>query len=609
MVLVGGSLGGLAGAAGAQDGPVGGVSEVAELAENESFSSAGHATVLVYDEASTVASINVFSGQRTALTLPAGFASVRTISEDGSTLIITSQSETIGGDADGGLHDVYLHDLPSGVTTPVSSTVTGATHALVASSADASTIVFQATSTTDTTDVALWAWRDGVTAEITTPSGAAPGFSSFYEQRLRVSGDGSAITGSRQVGPTQVAFHLDLDTDVLTERIVRGFADVGLSSRDGQVVSWLEYGDSVDGYRAEADLVVWRPAGDTIERHTLPLAYYEGPLLLSGDGSTAFLIQYRGTDFEQRSIVAIDTDDGSLREIERRSGSDAGFSQLLAANDDGSRLAFTSFSESFGLDGDYEFRLTFNVWDEDGKPSGSFAPPVLNDQIERLYRAYFGRAPDSAGLGYWIDRRVDGLSLADISQAFASSPEFMTTYGSLDDGSFIDLVYSNVLGRSPDAEGRAFWVGRLAAGVSRGSVMTGFSESAEFAATTNTSAPMSVGEAQVRRLYRAFFDRAPTDAEIANWVSQLDAGVPVSSIAGALAQAPEFAELRNAGSTPNVVSFVISTRFGNGAPDSVYATLNVWFDRTFDGTFDIVAFMLEVANHPEFARRTGLPVN
>ena len=43
------------------------------------------------------------------------------------------------------------------------------------------------------------------------------------------------------------------------------------------------------------------------------------------------------------------------------------------------------------------------------------------------------------------------------------------------------LVYQNVLGRSPDASGLAYWRGQLDSGAStRGQVMTGFSESPEY---------------------------------------------------------------------------------------------------------------------------------
>jgi hypothetical protein len=75
-------------------------------------------------------------------------------------------------------------------------------------------------------------------------------------------------------------------------------------------------------------------------------------------------------------------------------------------------------------------------------------------------------------------------SLPQVSQQFAASAEFAARYGSVGDAGFVDLVYANVLGRVADPAGRSFWIGRLAAGIARGSVMLGFSDSAEFKLAT-----------------------------------------------------------------------------------------------------------------------------
>lgn len=102
----------------------------------------------------------------------------------------------------------------------------------------------------------------------------------------------------------------------------------------------------------------------------------------------------------------------------------------------------------------------------------------------RLYRAYFLRNPDQAGLEFWVQKRRSGWSLNKISDNFAASNEFRQRYGALNSVQFVDLVYRNVLGRSPDANGRAYWEAKLKAGMSRGQVMTGFSESPEYKTAT-----------------------------------------------------------------------------------------------------------------------------
>ncbi|MEL6983253.1 MAG: DUF4214 domain-containing protein [Actinomycetota bacterium] len=99
--------------------------------------------------------------------------------------------------------------------------------------------------------------------------------------------------------------------------------------------------------------------------------------------------------------------------------------------------------------------------------------------VGRLYRAYFLRAPDEAGLTYWTNT---GLPLAAVSEQFAQSTEFRNRYGTLDDRAFITTAYRNVLLREPDGGGLNHWLGILRRGTGRGAVMLGFSNSPEFVA-------------------------------------------------------------------------------------------------------------------------------
>lgn len=112
-------------------------------------------------------------------------------------------------------------------------------------------------------------------------------------------------------------------------------------------------------------------------------------------------------------------------------------------------------------------------------PSG---PDTLS--VERLYLAYFEREPDPDGLDYWKDVRDQGVPLVVISQSFAESQELVERQGDLDDGSFVRFAYDQVLGRAPEPAGFEFWLGKLAQGQSRGAVMLGFSDSAEFKVRT-----------------------------------------------------------------------------------------------------------------------------
>ncbi|MHA6687791.1 DUF4214 domain-containing protein, partial [Mesorhizobium sp. A556] len=48
--------------------------------------------------------------------------------------------------------------------------------------------------------------------------------------------------------------------------------------------------------------------------------------------------------------------------------------------------------------------------------------------IASLYIGFYDRAPDPVGLDYWVGRLADGVSLTDIAESFAASPEAAQTY-------------------------------------------------------------------------------------------------------------------------------------------------------------------------------------
>jgi len=103
-------------------------------------------------------------------------------------------------------------------------------------------------------------------------------------------------------------------------------------------------------------------------------------------------------------------------------------------------------------------------------------------QIFRLYEASFGRDPDAAGLKFWIDQLDNDVTLTDVAALFLRSAEFSETYGmnaGLADAAYIDLLYQNVLDRTPDQAGYDFWQEQQENGLSREDLLIFFSESAE----------------------------------------------------------------------------------------------------------------------------------
>ena len=137
------------------------------------------------------------------------------------------------------------------------------------------------------------------------------------------------------------------------------------------------------------------------------------------------------------------------------------------------------------------------------------------EPITRLYLAYFGRVPEFTGFKYWYTKYKAGRSLSTISDFFAKSSEFDRQYGELNDSDYVTLVYLNVLARNEDFGGQNFWRGQLEGGLSRGEVMTKFSESNEYKRITNYAVKTIIIQA-------AMLGTTPTKPELDTFVNVMN---------------------------------------------------------------------------------------
>jgi Ca2+-binding RTX toxin-like protein len=106
--------------------------------------------------------------------------------------------------------------------------------------------------------------------------------------------------------------------------------------------------------------------------------------------------------------------------------------------------------------------------------------------VIRVYQAVFGRVPDAAGLNFFTDALNAGASPLVVAQAFVNSPEFTARYGSLSPtgaitSGFVQELYQNILGRAPDAAGLQFW---LSTNITPAQMLTQFANSSENIALT-----------------------------------------------------------------------------------------------------------------------------
>lgn len=197
--------------------------------------------------------------------------------------------------------------------------------------------------------------------------------------------------------------------------------------------------------------------------------------------------------------------------------------------------------------------------------------------VAQQYRDFLGRNADPAGTAHWMDRLDAGWGGARVIGSFMNSPEYRRvvapgvrahlavtgTYPvsaqAVRDGAarirsgesastvadsvvastgtdrlppidFVGRVYSNVFGRAPSLVELTLAVHRLQTGESRGSLVTGWTESS--VGVGRLSAPVDV-----TMTYLAMLDRTPDPTGWAYWVSATRRGGLESLIGGVQASA------------------------------------------------------------------------
>ncbi|GAB2872365.1 hypothetical protein GCM10027277_47020 [Pseudoduganella ginsengisoli] len=101
--------------------------------------------------------------------------------------------------------------------------------------------------------------------------------------------------------------------------------------------------------------------------------------------------------------------------------------------------------------------------------------------VYRIYQAAFNRKPDLPGLGFWIAQMDNGVAQRDVAANFITSEEFALRYGAnptnLD---YVTKLYNNILQRAPEKAGLDYWLDVLNRGATnRVDVLGYFSESEE----------------------------------------------------------------------------------------------------------------------------------
>ncbi|MBP5492677.1 MAG: DUF4214 domain-containing protein [Clostridiales bacterium] len=106
--------------------------------------------------------------------------------------------------------------------------------------------------------------------------------------------------------------------------------------------------------------------------------------------------------------------------------------------------------------------------------------PSFEDFVERLYTVALGRASEAEGKAFWVDQVVNkGFTGADCARFFLlDAPEFLGR--NLPDDEFVETLYLTFFGRASEADGKAYWLGRLSSGSPKADLVNDFIESVEW---------------------------------------------------------------------------------------------------------------------------------
>lgn len=130
-------------------------------------------------------------------------------------------------------------------------------------------------------------------------------------------------------------------------------------------------------------------------------------------------------------------------------------------------------------------------------------------QVRALYDKILNRTLDSKGYAYWMDQVRRGVQIEQIAAYFYGGEEYFSRAGGTN-AKFLDRLYLDLLGRSSDSKGRAYWLPLLD---SRRITRTD--------AATNFYASIESRTSRVQGLYRQILGRKADGSGLDYWTEQL----------------------------------------------------------------------------------------
>jgi hypothetical protein len=155
------------------------------------------------------------------------------------------------------------------------------------------------------------------------------------------------------------------------------------------------------------------------------------------------------------------------------------------------------------------------------------SPENFSDFVTKEFTTLLRRAPDIQGLDFFVTRMNQGMSPEAVEAAFASSSEYIFDHGNTAVG-WLNGVYNDLLGRTPDLMGLNHWLMRMGAGE------TVVQVAGEIATSTERETMV------IRQDYFTFLGRAPDATGLNHWLTLLRSGFTRAFVASAIVGSNEF---------------------------------------------------------------------
>ncbi len=155
---------------------------------------------------------------------------------------------------------------------------------------------------------------------------------------------------------------------------------------------------------------------------------------------------------------------------------------------------------------------------------------LVSQFIQRLYQNILGRSADAAGLAYW-NNKIQTTSATWTALGFFNSAEFLSL--GLTDDAFVRMLYLTLFDRKADAGGYDHWINKLQQGALRDMVFYGFFLSQEFrdladrfgvVAYSGSDKALFQLKSFVQRFYPLVLNRQADSAGFNYWLGKLTSG-------------------------------------------------------------------------------------